>query len=139
MFKGSKLTESDNRRRKLESFASSNKRGAHIEVLQHSTLTRHINFADHKLVILTTSVSKRKWIYVRKKHTPQSMMMLLNCVYCMVSEYLHTPALIQIIDRSFGLENIHFFRVFWFGSNFIIFVLEYFYLFISVESRISPP
>ena len=55
------------RQRKLGSFASSKKRGAHIVFLQHSTLTRHLNLADHKLVILATSVSKRTWIYARKK------------------------------------------------------------------------
>ena len=46
------------------------KKGAHTVFLQHSTLNRHINLADHKLVTLATSVSKRTLIYAReKKHT----------------------------------------------------------------------
>ena len=55
-------SESDNRQRKLGSFASSKKRGAHIVFLQHSlklgrSQTCHIS---------DLSVSKRTWIYARK-------------------------------------------------------------------------
>ena len=117
MFKGtltqSELTESDDRQRKLGSFGSSQKR-AHIVFLQHSTLTRHINFADHKLAILATYVSKKTLIYARKKITPQSMMMLLNRVDCMVSENLPLPKFKSLIVllHELGLENIHIFQVF---------------------------
>ena len=91
-------SESDNRQRKLGSFASSKKRGAHIVFLQHSTLTRHLNLADYKLVILATSLPLREHGSMReKKTTPQSRMMLLNCVNCMVSEYLPLPKFKSLI------------------------------------------
>ena len=92
-------SERDNKQRKLGSFASSKKKGgAQIVFLQHSTLTRHLNLADHKLVILATSLSLREHGSMReKKHTPQSTMMLLNCVDCMVSEYLPLPKFKSLI------------------------------------------
>ena len=43
------------------------------------------------------SVSKRTLIYAREKNTPQSTMMLLNCVDCMVSEYLPLPKFKSLI------------------------------------------
>ena len=80
----------DRQTEKTRKFRKFQKRGAHVVFLQHSTLTRHLNLADHKLVCCETdlSVSKRTLIYARKKNTPQSTMMLLNCINCMVSEYL---------------------------------------------------
>ena len=89
-------SESDNRQ-KSRKFRKFQKRGAHIVFLQHSTLTRHLNLADYKLVILVTSVSKRTWNYARNRITPQSTMMLLNCVDCMVSEYLPLPKFKSLI------------------------------------------
>ena len=62
-------SESDNRQRKLGIFASSKKRGAHIVFLHHSSLTRHLNLADHKLVILGTSLSLREHGSMREKKT----------------------------------------------------------------------
>ena len=43
--------------------------GAQIVFLQHSTLTRHLNLADHKLVILAISLSLREHGYMREKKT----------------------------------------------------------------------
>ena len=43
------------------------------------------------------SVSKRTWIYAREKNTPWSTMMLLNCVDCLVSEYLPVPKFKSLI------------------------------------------
>ena len=49
----------------------------------------NINQALKQLVILATSLSLREYGSMREKnHTPQSTMMLLNCVDCMVSKYL---------------------------------------------------
>ena len=45
-------------------------KGAHIVFLQHSTLTRHLNLVDHRLVILANSQSLREHGSMReKKHT----------------------------------------------------------------------
>ena len=64
-------SEREKRQRKLGSFASSKKKGegggAQIVFLQHSTLTRHLNLADHKLVILATSLSLREHGSMREK------------------------------------------------------------------------
>ena len=61
--------ESDNRQRKLGSFASSKKKGAHIVFLQHSTLNRQIKLADHKVAILATCLKENMDICEKKKNT----------------------------------------------------------------------
>ena len=58
-------SESDNRQRKLRCFARSKKRGGSHCI--PSALTRHFNLADHKLVILVTSLSLREHGSMREK------------------------------------------------------------------------
>ena len=68
MFKGSELTlKVTIDRENSEVSQVPKKRGAHIVFLQHSTLTRHLNLADHKLVILATSLTLREHGSMRER------------------------------------------------------------------------
>ncbi|XP_061170873.1 zinc finger protein 862-like [Saccostrea echinata] len=77
---------------------------------QHSTLTRHVNLADHKLAILAPCL-KENMDQCQKKHTTKyddAIKSLLTCVNWMVSENLPLSKFKSLIDllNELSLENI---------------------------------
>ena len=115
-FSECELTETVNRQifisRENSEVSQVPKKGAHW-FLQLSTFNREIHLADHKLAVLASCLGGKPCI-MRERNTPQSTMMLLNLVDCMVSENLPMSKFKSLIVllHELGLENIYIFRVF---------------------------